>query len=304
MARTPNPRPFKVQQLQVVQRTESDVLTLLRQTRLDINKQLRKIDAKDTLSSKVRRQQIMLIKKTVAKEQASLWRSIGDLVRARRLDAAARVIALSTDFDKYMFEALGKFKVPKSTIDSLIKAEEQAAKSSLDRMMQRVYGPSFRTLSERVYTSSINIGSVLDNKINSALARGLSAKEFAKELEPYINPDTPGGLRYASMRLARSEINNAAHALSVSMAQGKPWLESMQWELSASHPKPDVCDDIAEGGTNGDGIYLTSQVPGKPHPQCFCTITPVSVSDQQFLLSLASGGYDDYAIAQGYLKAA
>lgn len=302
MARSANSRQWRTQQLEVVQRTTADVEAILRQTRLDINRQLRKISTKDTVSAQVRRQQIMAIKKVVAKQQAQLWRDVGDLIKARRLDAAARIIEASTEFDAYLFKSIAGITVPDTTIRAIIEAEELSAKGAMDRMLARAYGQSYVTLSDRVYKSSVNIGTVLDNKVNSALARGLSAKEFAKELEPYINPDTAGGLRYASMRLARTEINNAAHAVAVNSAQGKPWIESMQWSLSGSHPKPDECDDLAEGGIGGDGIYLVTAVPGKPHPQCFCVITPVSVSDQAFLMNLAGGGYDDYAAK--YLSAA
>lgn len=293
--RTPQVREWRLQQLHVVQRTEKDVLALLRQTRLDITAQLAKLDKKDTFSAQLRRKQIQLIRKEVAKEQANLWRKMGDLIKARRLDAAARVIELGVDFDAYMFNTIGKSGLfTRSVMDALIEAEKASARSAIDRMIARVQGDSYVSLSQRVYTSSVNIGTVLDNKVNSALARGLSAREFAEDLKPYINPDTPGGIRYASMRLARTEINNAAHAVSVENAQGKPWLESMQWELSASHPKPDECDDIAEGGPRSDGVYEVTKVPARPHPQCFCIVTPVSVDDKTFLDQLAGGGYDDY----------
>jgi hypothetical protein len=295
---------WRGKQLRIIQRTERDVLRLLVQTRLDINAQLAKLDTSSTISAQIRRSQIMKVKRVVAEEQATLWRDLGDLVRARRLDAAANVYSLGAQFDKELFQTLAGLNVPQSTITALVDAETAAAKSSLDRMIRRVFGESYVNLSQRVYKSSVAIGRVLDNKINSALARGLSAKEFARELSPYINPDTPGGLRYASMRLARSEINNAAHAVAVSDASGKPWIEGMQWELSASHPKADVCDDLAEGGPALDGVYPPHAVPGRPHPQCFCVVTPVSVSDQAFLMNLAAGNYDSYAEERGYLKAA
>jgi hypothetical protein len=300
--RSPNPRPWRVQPLEVVKRAEADVIRLLQNTKRDITRQLAQLNLKDVPSARLRAMQIRLVKEAVAKEQARLWRGLGDVVKARRLEAAARVIALGLDFDRYLFNTLGHLGVSARDIARLTAAEEQAAKSGIDRMLQRVYGRSYVTLSQRVYTSSVNIGKVLDNRVNSALARGLSAKEFARELAPYIDPSTPGGLRYASMRLARTEINNAAHAMAVTSAQGKPWIEGMQWELSGSHPKPDECDDLAMGGLSGDGVYPVNMVPAKPHPQCFCTVVPISVGDEQFMLGLISGDYDDYA--SRYLNAA
>jgi hypothetical protein len=300
--RSPDPREWRLQTLQVVKRSEADVQKILSQARKDITRQLHALQLKDTISAQVRRRQIMLVKRAVAKEQASIWRNLGDLIRARRMDAAIRVIELGMEFDRDLFRDLGGVHVTNAELATVRDAEEAAARSGLDRMLVRVNGQSYVSLSQRVYTSSVNIGKVLDNRVNSALARSLSAKEFARELAPYINPDTPGGIRYASMRLARTEINNAAHAVAVVNAQGKPWIEGMQWELSGSHPKPDECDDLAEGGESGNGIYAVTRVPAKPHPQCFCSIVPVSVSDEQFLTNLLGGNYDDYA--SQYLKAA
>lgn len=301
---TPNPRDWRVPQLQLIQRTDREVLALLRQVQVDVDHQIGRLNLSDSVSSKVRRSQLIKIKQAVARAQANLWADLGNLVRARRIDAAANRIGLSVDFDRELFERLGRFRIGTATIDNLIKAEQAAARSALDRLIRRVYGDSFVNLSQRVYRSSVAIGKVLDNKINSALARGLSAKEFARELRPYINPDTPGGIRYAAMRLARSEINNAAHAVAVDSMIGRPWIEGGKWNLSASHPKVDICDDLAEGGPKGDGVYPQGEIPGLPHPQCFCTVTPVSVSDSDFIANLAAGRYDNYAIARGYLNAA
>lgn len=301
---SPDPRDWRTSQLQIVQRSERDVIKLLAQVHVDIDHQIGRLNLSGNVSSKVRRSQLLKIKRIVAKQQAKLWQDLGILMRARRLDAAANRIALSVEFDKQLFETLGGFRISNATIDALIKAEEAAAKSALDRMLRRVYGDSFVNLSQRVYRSSVAIGKVLDNRVNSALARGLSAREFAIELRPYIDPQTPGGIRYAAMRLARSEINNAAHAVAVNDMIGKPWIEGGKWVLSASHPKVDICDDLAEGGPNGDGIYPPGEIPGLPHPHCFCQIIPVSMSDSDFLSALAAGRFDAYAVAKGYLKAA
>lgn len=301
---TPDPRDWRVPQLQLIQRTDREVLALLRQVQVDIDHQIGRLNLDDTLSSKIRRSQLLKIKQTVARAQSSLWERLGILMRARRIDAAASRIGLSVEFDRSLFERLGRFRISAATIDNLIKAEEAAARSALDRMLRRVYGDSFVNLSQRVYRSSVAIGKVLDNRVNSALARGLSAREFAKEIKPYINPDTPGGIRYAAMRLARSEINNAAHAVAVDAMAGRPWIEGGKWNLSASHPKVDICDDLAEGGPKGDGIYPPGEIPGLPHPHCFCVITPVSIPDTDFVANLAAGRYDAYAVARGYLNAA
>lgn len=301
MSRTPHARQWRIQQLATTQAAERDVLRVLEQARRDIRLQLRGLD-KDTISHRLRVQQIRHIQAIIAREQARIWRDLGQIIRARRLEAAARVITLGAEFDTFLFRQIGGLHASKSDIARLIATEERTVASSMDRMMARVLGQSYHPLSDKVYTSRAWIDGVLDRKVSSALARGLSAREFAAELSGYIDPLTPGGIRFASMRLARSEINNAAHAVAINNSQGKPWISGMQWSLSASHPKPDECDDLADGGVGGNGVYDVDKVPAKPHPQCFCIVTPVSVSDSQFLTNLLGGYYDDYA--SQYLDAA
>ena len=97
------------------------------------------------------------------------------------------------------------------------------------------------------------------------------------------------------LRLARSEINNAFHAISVNHNVEKPWVEGMRWHLSRSHPKPDDCDKFAKGGPKGDGVYRPpSNTPRKPHPHCFCYVTPEVPTEDAFLDRLIAGNYDDY----------
>jgi hypothetical protein len=290
--RSPDPREWRLQPLGVTQRTQHDVLRILTQARHDITRQLAGLPED---SARLRRSQLRQIRAIIARAQAKIWRDIGDTVRGRRLEAAARMIELGANFDNFLFKRFGRAGLTHSELEDLVRSERAAVASGMDRMMARVLGQSYIPLSERVYLSNTWINGVLDTRLNSALARGLSAREWVKELADFINPDTPGGIRYAAMRLARTEINNAAHAVAVNNAQGKPWISGMQWFLSASHPKPDDCDNLAEGGVGGNGIYDVDKVPAKPHPQCFCSIVPISVSDEQFLINLAGGFYDDYA---------
>lgn len=293
----PAPRQWRTQVLKIVQRTNRDVLSILRQAERDTNKRIKAIERRYALhghiSDAVRRHQLYLMRQEIKREQARIWRSVGNVIKARRLEAAARMSQLSSEFDNFLLGTVGHMANAGVIVRALAAAEQAAARSGIDRMIARMNGQSYTTLSQRVYRSEVNIGSQLDRMVNSALARGLSAKEFAAEVADFVNPDTAGGLRYAAMRLARTEINNAAHAMAVNNAV-KPWIESMQWSLSASHPKPDVCDDIAEGGPKGDGVYPVAQVPAKPHPMCFCTIVPVSLDRNSFLDALVGGKYDDY----------
>ena len=76
-------------------------------------------------------------------------------------------------------------------------------------------------------------------------------------------------------RLVREETNRAYRE---GFLQGARQFERFvyhKWELSAGHPKPDICDAYAAGGDIGGGVYTASNVPLLPHIGCMCYTVPV-----------------------------
>lgn len=294
MPALPDPRDWFTKPMRVIQAADRDVIRILDQARRDIDRMLKEIVRRPGIGNEIRRHQLLLVKRNLQREQAQIWTRLGDVTRARRLEAAARVLDVNLQADEHLLVDIGKVVHGQEIAQAIARAERDNAERAIDRMLARVNGDSYVPLADRVYNSQVNIGGQLDRMINSALVRGLSAKEFATEAQGFINPNTPGGLRYAAMRLARTEINNAAHAVAIDSVADKPWVEGMKWHLSGSHPKPDKCDLLARGGTDGDGIYPKTSVPAKPHPMCFCYVTPALPSDDDFLSSLLGGKYNDY----------
>jgi hypothetical protein len=237
----------------------------------------------------VRAEQLRTIQRAMLRQQAIIWRKLGDVIRARRLEAAARAITLGSAIDDVLLAAAGRDADARALKRSLVAGAEQSLEVAMVRM-----SVSAIPLADRIYQSRVLLDGRVQRMINSALLRGLSAREFAKEARDWFNPNVPGGPRYAAMRLARTEINNAFHATSVLQADEKPWIRSMKWHLSRSHPKADTCDLYAKGGREGDGVYPVRDVPRKPHPQCFCFVTPISPSEDEFLDNLVAGRYDNY----------
>jgi len=91
------------------------------------------------------------------------------------------------------------------------------------------------------------------------------------------------GVSYKALRLARTEIQKI-HALATDrMMRQQPWVEQEKINLSAAHPEPDECDDAAQGGEKGEGIYPlgTHELPF--HPNCLCYKTAVLMDREQFV---------------------
>lgn len=287
----PRPDDWRIQQAIVLQSADAAVIRLLKRAQRDINAQLREIRSRPAgIGRDVREAQLNLVRRNLSEQLGKTWRELGNLIEARRAEAVARSIDFQRQQDTFTLLSHG---VPggASVAENIARTEAAQSSRGIDNMMARVSGASYVPLSRRVYNSNVGINSQVDRMVNSALARGLSAQEFARELEPFVNPNTPGGMRYAALRLARTEINNAAHAQAISSVQDNPWVKRMQWHLSGSHTKPDICNVLATKGPNGDGTYPKEAVPLKPHPQCFCYATAVTEDDddEAFLNGLVEG---------------
>lgn len=73
------------------------------------------------------------------------------------------------------------------------------------------------------------------------------------------------GISYNALRLARTEIQFANHAVSTEIAQHSPWVTGRYTRLSPEHPEIDICDTYASGGP-----YPVTDEILPLHPNCMC----------------------------------
>ena len=85
------------------------------------------------------------------------------------------------------------------------------------------------------------------------------------------------GVAYSALRLARTELQNANHAMSTEIARLAPWVTGRKVTLSAGHPKVDICDQWAAGGPYNKGEEILSL-----HPNCMCYYTDVLMDKSVF----------------------
>lgn len=288
---TPEPQDWIKAYAKVQRATDRQIIAALSAALKDIDKQLTKYLGSTRVGSVVRAEQLRTVKRALLEELSALYSKIGNIVASQQASSAAAAIQLGTRVNEVLFAAAGNAALATSLEIGMMRG----LASTLDIVVTRMTQSRF-PLSERIYRSELWAQGVIERKINSALARGLSAREFAGEVKGFFRPDTPGGARYASLRLARTELNNAFHAASVNNVAGAPWVDAMKWRLSRSHPKADECDKLAKanGFDMGEGVYPPEEVPRKPHPQCFCYVTPITVEEDEFINSLLAGRYDDY----------
>lgn len=282
-------RPL-ISYLRVQRANDRAILDMLRQAANDIELELFASQSKFKLSDRVRTDQLLMAKARINRRMERLWLDIGDQVQAGKAAAAAAAIE-----DAYP-QAWLKKVMPEADVEYLMRSARATAERGLDVAEARV-NLSRVPLAESVYKNGAHANGIIDEIVNSGLASGLSAKEIADGVSAFINPNTPGGVKYAAMRLGRTELNNAFHATQVQAGIDTPWTTALKWNLSGSHPVPDECNEYAEsvhyeGGEAG--VFKPEEVPAKPHPNCLCYTTPVTDDREEFIRKLQTGEYDDY----------
>lgn len=196
--------------------------------------------------------------------------------------------------ERARFDRFQGLRGPDGRVDfARARADLVRPRSEYDAL-HRWVDPSGHTLSDRVWNTAENVRERIDRLMDYHIGRGTAAVDIAKELERFLTPGAAGMLTttpygtegsYAARRLARTEITVGAHRATVLAAQTNPMAGGVQWKLSPQHPEYDICDELARGGPNRDGIYPIDQVPAVPHPHCLCNQVPVPIEDREAVVA-------------------
>jgi hypothetical protein len=262
---------------------DGDLLQLLARAAEESRKEAAALAALGKAGANVRSRQYLLAARGLHEAMRSMWDGVGYLTiwgEREVAEAAAESAAMmQRDLLKGKYAKLGDSLLwqSKAGVDSYISRKE----NTLD-------------LSQKVYRNVAFWTGQVDKRISLSLLRGQSAREIAAMVSKYISPDVPGGVSYAAMRLARTEINNAFHLSTIRFTRENPWVRGYKWNLSGSHPKSDICNEYASysGDNLGIGGYKKTNVPGKPHPHCFCYITVIQMSPEEFVTASNAGRFD------------
>lgn len=284
----PQPEEWLHASARQLQLGDREVLVMLRDIYQNVNETLKAMERADSsaLGDLVRRAQFEQTRRVLLGQQADVFERLGDIASAAQLRAAQKAASLSARADAALLSVAGAASIGKRLYEAALETSARAVEAALARM-----GYSTIPLSERIYNVRLWMDGRLNRLINSALGSGLNAREFARKARDWFQPNTPGGVRYAAMRLARTEINNAFHAVSVNRAVETPWTVRMKWNLSGSHVVPDECNRLAE---TDEGLYAPEDIPQKPHPQCMCYVTPDNIDEDIFVENFLSGEYDEF----------
>lgn len=157
-------------------------------------------------------------------------------------------------------------------------------------------------LSDRIWQPVKQLRSEMELAMTVAIGDGDSVAQISRYVRQYLNnPDKlfrrvrdmegnlklskaakayhPGQGVYRSsaknaMRVARSETNMAYRRADNIRWQQMDFVLGQEIHLSRSHPVPDICDTLK-------GRYPKNFVFEGWHPQCFCYVTPILLSEKQ-----------------------
>lgn len=278
--------------LRIVNRSDAEIKRLLNKAASAAYSDVLRLSQTDKTGKVVRRGQLSSAYRALRKTMSNLFVDVGDTVRADRLDAMFAALLASHQWEEPLYRAAG---ISKSTRDQLRKSTQAMSERRVELMLRR-FNTEQIPLSRQVYRTQALAQKWVDDAINIGIGRGLTARELANEVKDKIRPDVRGGVSYAAMRLSRTEINNAFHAAAVVSNMDKPWVQGMQWHLSATHPEEDICDKMSSEDKFelGNGIYPVGKVPKKPHPQCLCYIAPSLQDEDEFVAAFARGEYTNH----------
>lgn len=269
---------------------DRELATILKDAAREASKMIEDLAPNKGVAAQVKRRQLTLIRRELLSTSQSLWNGTNSAIERGLKQATAAAMESAAWEDRFLFQALGDVD-----ISTYQRAKMLQATRTVDAFIAR--GANGISLSQQVYKTKALADGWVDRAVSRAILLGLDARTIAREVSRFIRPDVPGGVSYAAFRLGRTELNNAFHTTNINRRKEEPWVEGMKWNLSNSHGNNDDCDGYASDShiPGGDaGVFRPDQVPGKPHPNCLCFVTAVSVPPEEFARRFLDGEYADF----------
>lgn len=145
-------------------------------------------------------------------------------------------------------------------------------------------------LSQRIWNQREDVKKSLERALATGIEKGMSAVKLSKRVSKYLN-DYPSlakdykkkygkaidvsGCEYRSVRLARNEINMAYRTAEQERWRRFDFVKGIEIRTSGSHPKEDMCDELA-------GKYPNGFPWSGWHVNCMCYAIPIIMSEEEY----------------------
>lgn len=276
--RSAQPRDALVAFLEPTKKAEQEIIFTLERAASDAERAVKRLLKRGGFSDRVRAEQQRQVQLALHVRLRKLYEDVGLITLAQRSAAITRTLEVQRQL---------------VNLEGFNESSASEARQAVERFMLTARYAR-HPLSRQVYLTASLANGQVDRLVNRAIAQGYSVDELARSVEQFIHPDVRGGASYAARRLARTELATAAHAATVWHAQNTPEIGAVRWNLSGSHPSPDICDARV-------GEYTPFKVPGRAHPNCMCYLTPVpaDITEDQFIDDLLAELESEFPTAGG-----
>ena len=276
-------RHWLIPYLRIQANADAAIEAALKDAAKDADAAIRALEGKSGVGTAVRRSQLLGSKGIIRRVLMELFGIVQKEISIAQKDAAQAAMNAAVDWDSNILKLIEPDAAKRRVLSDSLKA---GGERNIQAMITRVLFTEMPLSSRVWYTRGLATGQV-SRIVNSSLARGDSAKDIANLVRKFIDPSTRGGASYAALRLGRTEINNAFHAQSLAANSDKPWVLGMIWHLSKSHePAGCACERYAKTRN-----FPIGAVPKKPHPQCYCFVTPRVMELEDLKALIDSGGH-------------
>jgi hypothetical protein len=199
---------------------------------------------------------------------------------------------VANDVSGNYVDNLEKFITDKGREMDIEKLYFQVPRKAVLNVTSRLWADG-NNFSDRIWSLNKYANDAINKAVSAGIARGESAVDLSKDIRNFlIDPQISSGaswttaakksatgrgtVHYNALRLARTEINSTYRETLILSNEENPVTLGVKWNLSKSHPKPDVCDlwaSLDQYGL-GAGVYPPMQAP-IDHPNGMCYVTEV-----------------------------
>lgn len=148
------------------------------------------------------------------------------------------------------------------------------AKQKVAEVIERavIQGDSARETAQNL----LRRGRPVSKEVLDKLGVSKSAKIGAEAVEMFT-PGGQGNIIRNALRVTRTELARANNEGFLRTGKKLSTVEGHRWNLSASHPRKDICDTYATQDIDGlgPGGYKIDNYPALAHPEDMCFPTPI-----------------------------
>src|SRR5699024_3212659 len=139
-----------------------------------------------------------------------------------------------------------------------------------DRIIKHVLAQTdSATFSDRVWKNTDELKARLDVLLTNNRIQGERPDKITRRLRDLVSDQFANQAKYVTERIARTESARLIHEAQIESYK-KYGIEYIKWIAEAS--ACDICEDIAHGGKDGDGVYKLKDEPVYPvHPNEQCS---------------------------------